>query len=171
MSGEPASAPDDRPERAGAVGTWILHAVLPTVLGGLVYLGWRTRGLLLWDWAAAAGIEGGLGALRAGLLAAFPAPPEWVRFSLPDALWVYGLTFSVARLQRESSMTWKVLWLSIPALFGPGAELLQAVGLLPGTFDPVDLVLTAIAFGAAVFFGVRRRARVQAARGGPMDGP
>jgi hypothetical protein len=166
MSGEPEGPP---PAREGAA-PWIMHVVLPTLAGGILYLGWRTRGLLLWDWAASAGIEDGLGALRAGLLATFPAPPEWVRFSLPDALWVYGLTFSVARLQRESSLAWKIGWLSIPALFGPGAELLQAVALLPGTFDPLDLLLTALAFGAAVLFGMRAPRR-ERARAFPMEGP
>ena len=32
-----------------------------------------------------------------------------------------------------------------PLAFGPGAELLQAVGALRGTFDPLDLFATTLA--------------------------
>jgi hypothetical protein len=35
--------------------------------------------------------------------------------------------------------------MTVPALLGPGAELAQALGALPGTFDPLDLVACALA--------------------------
>ncbi|HJL18266.1 MAG TPA: hypothetical protein RMH99_21560 [Sandaracinaceae bacterium LLY-WYZ-13_1] len=137
---------------------WALHAVAPVVLGGVIYLGWRTRGLLLWDWAAEAGLDAALGALRGGLLAALAAPPAWVRFSLPDALWVYALTWSVARLQRPSRPLVRAAWLSVPALLGPGAELLQLVGL-PGTFDRLDLALCLLAFALGAWRGLSPASR------------
>ena len=147
-------------EGVAGVGALVLHVVLPVAIGGIVYVGWRTRGLLLWDWAAEAGLDDAFGGLRDGLFAAWPAPPEWVRFSLPDALWVYALTWGVARLQRASSPRVRALWLAVPALLGPGAELLQLVGL-PGTFDALDLILCLFAFalGAALGLSAPRSAR------------
>src|SRR5688572_28335442 len=129
---------------------WLLHAALPLLCGGLLYIGWRSRDLLFWDWARDLGIASALDRVRDSL-GVLGNPPEWLRFSVPDALWVYALTWSVARLQRESRPIVRIAWLSIPALLGPGAELAQVIHVVPGTFDPIDLGATALAFGLGLW--------------------
>ncbi len=130
---------------------WLAHVVGPLGLGGLLYVVARPRGLVFWDWARAARLDAPLLALRGWLGPLLEGLPEWVRYTLPDALWVYALTAAIVRLQRDSSALVRALYLAIPAALGPGAELLQAAGALPGTFDPLDLVATAVALllGAA----------------------
>ena len=96
----------------------------------------------MWDWARALGLESGAQAVRRSLSVTTHALPDWVRFSLPDALWVYALTFTVIALQRRSSPLVRAAYLMVPLVLGPGAELAQAVGLVPGTFDPTDLWLS-----------------------------
>lgn len=129
----------------GPAWPWLAFCAAPLTLGGLLYLGWRSEGLLFWDWARSAGVESSLGAVRHGLLAAFPTPAEWVRFSLPDALWTFGLAFGVARATRGAHRVERLAWLSVPVVLGPGAELAQRIGYLPGTFDWLDLGLCTLA--------------------------
>jgi hypothetical protein len=124
-------------------------------VGGLLYLGFRTDALLGWQWAEALGLEAAGRALRAWL--APLSVPDVVRFVLPDALWVYALTFVLARLHRGASRTERSAWLSIALLAGPGAELGQQLDLVPGTFDPVDLLATTAAFALALALEARRR--------------
>lgn len=127
---------------------WLAHVAGPLGLGCALYLGARPRGLWFWGWARALDAEPALLALRAAL-APLAAAPDWVAFVLPDALWAYALTAAVARLQAKSALTVRAAWLAVPLVMGPGAELLQLVGL-PGTFDPLDLLATSAAFVLAV---------------------
>lgn len=148
------SSSDRGPRGRSAHGAapWLLHSILPLSIGGLLYVGWRSRELAMWSWARAIGIADAASGLRAALRA-LGEPPEWLRFTIPDVLWVYALTWSVARLQRGSRPFVKAAWLLVPAALGPGAELLQAVGLLPGTFDALDLAGCALAFGLGAWRG------------------
>lgn len=77
-------------------------------------------------------------------VAAF-APPDLVLYSVPDALWTYALTAAMARIWSTRVSLQSAPWLAIGVAIGCGGELLQLIGLLPGTFDVVDLLLCAAA--------------------------
>lgn len=117
----------------------LAHVLSPLLAGGLLYLGARSDELLYWRWARAIGVEHALRAVREALSFLAHAP-SWVRFTLPDALWVYALTATVCLLHRRPRG-----YLLVPLALGPGAELLQAAGVLAGTFDPLDLIATTLA--------------------------
>src|SRR6188508_1513709 len=97
---------------------WAAHVAAPLVVGALLYLGFRSDRLLGWQWADAIGIGSVAHAARS--LVQDLAVPDWVRFSLPDALWVYALAYAVARVQRTASRTERAAWLAIVLAFGPG---------------------------------------------------
>lgn len=64
---------------------------------------------------------------------------HWLTNSLPFALWCFA-AFVALRRSR-----WGAVALSLAA----GAELGQLAGVVPGTFDPIDLLAITIAFGIA----------------------
>lgn len=76
-------------------------------------------------------------------LVSAPGLPAWVADSLPFALWSLA-----GGLALRSTRAWWV----IPVV-GIGAEIGQLLGWVPGTFDPVDLLVLTLA--AAVVIGLR----------------
>jgi hypothetical protein len=134
-----------------------IHVLLPLVAGGLVYLCWRAPNLLMFKWFGALGFESSITSLRAATAAAQTAVPHWLIYSLPDGLWVYALTSLMILLWRHAdSLAIKMFWLSMGLLLGAGSELAQLAGILPGAFDPIDLLVCLAAPAAALLLTSRR---------------
>ena len=106
-----------------------VHGGAPLLLGGGMYV-------LLRGWAIP-----GMGALEIGALAPVrDRLPDVVLFSLPDALWIYALVSVLGALHHERGV--RTGWLGAAVVVGVGWELGQLAGLIAGTFDPADLVLS-----------------------------
>jgi hypothetical protein len=124
----------------------VLHVFLPVLTGGTVYLSWRSSSLLVFRWVDSCGFTAPLASWRRAAFIVVHVVPQWLLFSRPDALWVYALTALMVLIwsgvphERASS-----LWVASGAILGCGGELAQAVGLVRGTYDPVDLTLSAVA--------------------------
>jgi hypothetical protein len=134
-----------------------IHVLLPLVAGGLVYLCWREPNLLMFKWFGSLGLEPLITSLRAATAAAQTTVPSWLIYSLPDGLWVYALTALMILLWRHTdSLAVKMFWMSTGLLLGAGSELAQLAGILPGAFDPIDLLVCLIAPAAALLLTSRR---------------
>lgn len=73
---------------------------------------------------------------------------DWIIFNLPDGLWVYSLTSLMIIIWKNH--TWQSLgWICSGLLIAIISEFCQAIGILPGTYDPVDIVFYLLAFGLA----------------------
>lgn len=116
----------------------LLHVLLPIYVGGFIYILFRSKSLVMFDWFEAIGILDFIQTLRNYFIGIKGNVPIWVYYSLPDGLWTYSFTSTI--LLFESN--WKVLkfWLLVPFLFGPLIEIFQLFRLFPGTFDPLDLL-------------------------------
>lgn len=125
---------------------WALPATA-LAAAGLIYLAFRAPALRLFTWADALGLSAAVAELRA--VARDHAPPDWVLFSLPDALWQLAFAFTLFRLSRGARAVERAAWCAAPVAIGLGLELGQAAGAVPGTFDPVDLTLSIAAVGVA----------------------
>lgn len=119
---------------------WI-NVFLPLLVGGMVYLAWRTQSLLMFSWADFIGLEHLISALRQFAAPVLPYVPEWILFSLPDAAWVYSITAAYVIVWKTASCPEGLFWISLGCLLGVGGELGQLAGVVPGTFDPVDLIV------------------------------
>lgn len=107
-------------------------------LGGALYLGGRPTTLRMFAWADTLGLGPAVHGLRELLAPVVSAAPDWAVFSLPFGLWLFALVLAV----RDTR------WIPAALALGIGSELAQLPGLMPGTFDPVDLFVLA-ACGAA----------------------
>jgi hypothetical protein len=133
-----------------------IHVLLPLFLGGVVYILWRDPNLLMFRWFGAAGLGPAIDWLRVGTASAQTALPHWFVYSLPDGLWVYALTaLMIFVWSGVRSIPLKIFWLSLGLLIGAGSELAQLAGILPGAFDPIDLVVCLIAPAAALLLTPR----------------
>lgn len=134
------------------------HVVLPVLIGGFIYLTWRADSLLMFEWCRRLRIYPLVAILRHHFFAARCDLPEWMLYSLPDAMWVYAATalqLLIWRHHNSSFASW--LWISIPPLLAVGGELGQLSGVLPGTFCLCDLALCLLATTAAITLMKRRR--------------
>ena len=132
------------PRRSEAFAT-LVHVVIPLILGGAIYLLWRGPSLLMFKWLSVAGVGRSVNYVRTIVTSSAMSLPQWMIFSLPDALWVYALTSYLRRVWSGSASRGRFIWIACGPAIGIGSELAQAVKIMPGTFDISDLVSCAAA--------------------------
>ena len=115
----------------------MLHAAAPLALGVLVYLVARPSPRVF-RWLGASEVPH----LR-GL-------PRFVVGQLPDAAWAYALTATVLLVWRDGSPRARAAWGAVAVVTAIGWELGQRAHLVPGRFDPADLVASVVACLVAV---------------------
>jgi len=119
----------------------LLHVGLPLLIGGLIYLAWRSPTLTMFRWLNVAGVT--VQPLREAV-AIFPPPADLIVFSLPNALWGYALVSFFCLLWKHQYDLAARIWIAAACTLALAAEIGQAVHIVPGTFDPLDQ-LTAMA--------------------------
>ena len=138
----------DRPQRRRLAP--LLHCGLPVSVGAYVYLAYRSTTLLAYQALARLG----LGAALAGLREHAPkllAPLEReLLFTLPDGLWVYALTACMILIWGRRNAGLPSPWILVGFVLGAGGEVGQRVGLVPDTFDILDLAAIILGFAGAV---------------------
>lgn len=117
------------------------QVALPLLVGGAIYLLARPDGLRMFAWADALGAGGALHGARASTAALASAMPAWVKWSLPDALWAFALMRVFCILWKSRLTGDSAPWLVGAAVIALGSEVGQALHVVPGTFDPLDLWL------------------------------
>jgi hypothetical protein len=122
----------------------------------LIYYAWRTPTLAMFDWARALGLGAATASLRASLSGI--VLPDAVLYSLPDALWQYTFAFALFRISLPARGIERALFCAAPIVIGVGLELGQLAGAIEGTFDPIDLTLSAIAIALAWLLARRKTA-------------
>lgn len=128
---------------------YLLHGVLPVLAAAAIYVLFRSPRLRAFSWLDAWGLGDLVAVARVWARPAAEHLPQWLLFSAPDALWVYALTACLAIVWR-GERTARRWWLCAGIALAAGGELGQWIGLVPGVFDPADLLLSLAAWGAAI---------------------
>jgi len=107
------------------------------IIGGLIYVGFRDKSLLMFSWFDQIGIIREVDAFR-GLVNS-DGLYGWVKYSLPDGLWLFAYMFLVDAIWNGSkSISSYIFIFSLPC-FALISEFLQYYGLFPGVFDWIDV--------------------------------
>jgi hypothetical protein len=163
-----------RPATAGqqgipgpGLGYVLVYCALPILVGGLIYLAFRDTSLLMFRWAGWIGMDSAIEAMRVHSLPHRAAIPDWVLFSVPDGVWVFACTAFFARLWHDGHWAFRVFWIGLGPALAIGGELgqLPFIGLVPGTFDPADLLFYIVSGGAALWLAQRAVQRARARLG------
>ena len=129
------------------------HVCFPIILGAGIYSLWRSKRLLVFTWYGWLGLQPPLLALRANLAGVRHFLPDFVLYSLPDALWVYSFTFLMQSVWfRHSRSYGRTFWILLPVSLAVGAEVGQLLKVVPGTFDLMDIAGYIAAWAAATMF-------------------
>ena len=114
------------------------------LIGGAIYVLMRPPFLLIhqvtWDLGYGVVVQNGR-MLVAGLKV-----PNWFLYSLPGTLWATAWILIIDDLLHNSVPLRRLLVAAFIPVLGIGSELLQFIGLLPGTFDVIDAVAYALPY-------------------------
>jgi len=126
----------------------IAASILLLAVGSVIYALWRSRSLLMFQWFDAAGIGPLIDRSRGYVH--FIHVAAWIRYSLPDALWASSGVFLFSAIWTGSRSSVRHIWIIIAPLLAIGGELAQAVRVIPGTFDWIDLLTCVLLSGASL---------------------
>ena len=71
--------------------------------------------------------------------------PEWVRYSLPDGLWLFSYLLFIDLLWGNTMRKWKLLFLTALPVGILISEALQMLHVIPGTGDWMDILFYMLA--------------------------
>ena len=143
---------------SGASSRWVVLAISTAFMltGGLIYITYREQSLLMFRWFDVLGVDAWIAGLGNQLLNLYSSPSAWFVYSLPNLLWLVSGVLLFEAIWGRVALIQKVIWVSVFCMVAIGAELLQWVNIVPGTFDVHDLwpmVLVYLAYLAVVKWG------------------
>ena len=108
--------------------------IILLVVGGSIYLLQRTTSLLMFQVVDGLGLMPPVNSLRATVA----EWPDFFVFSLPGGLWAASYILLADAVFAGQPKLMRLAWASLIPMIGLVSELLQAVGLCPGTADWQD---------------------------------
>lgn len=128
----------------------IIHCIIPIMIGGLLYIFFRSTSIRMFKWFDFLGLENIIQLIRSSLYNVKSNIPNWIYFSLPDGLWVYSFTSAIL-IYWDTNQERARIWLLIPFFSGILSEILQYFSLFPGTFDYLDLCFSLFCIFLSIF--------------------
>ena len=110
------------------------------LLGGLIYILFRSSSLLMFDWCNKIGLSNSINSLRDYTNPIVKEIPHWFLYSLPDGLWIFSYISLILYIWQNSVSFKNISWILIIPILAIGSEIGQLLGLVSGTFDFADLV-------------------------------
>lgn len=111
----------------------ILHIALPIFIGSMIYVLFREKNLLMFEWFNYFRLDFIIDFLRNNFYKYRTYIPKSVLFSLPDALWVYSFTIFLSIYSKNRIILSAIFVGSIIT------EILQ-LWFVIGTFDIYDVI-------------------------------
>lgn len=130
----------------------IIFGILPVSIGGLIYLTYRTDTLLMFKWFDNFLFSEIISLIRSNHFIQSIPIPEWFKFSIPDAFWLFSFTYFLLKIWEFKICFSSIIWILLTPLIGILSEIAQLTGLLPGTFDIIDLIFLIFASIFPLFF-------------------
>lgn len=121
--------------------TRILRTIIffiPVILGGLIYIIFRTEKLLMFQWFEDLSLSDKITTIQE--FRNIFAFPDWIIYSLPDGLWMFSYTAISLEIWKHSIMRQNIFWIFSIPIVAISSEFLQSFKIIPGTFDYIDLI-------------------------------
>ena len=123
----------------------VLHIVLPIFIGSMIYILFREKTLLMFDWFSYLKLDFIIDFLRNNFYEYRTYIPKNILFSLPDALWVYSFTMFLSLCFKNRIL------LSIIFIGSIITEISQ-LWFVVGTFDIYDVIYMFTLYLIAMYF-------------------
>ena len=123
----------------------VLHIILPIFVGSTIYVLFREKTLLMFDWFSYLKLDFIIDSLRNNFYGYRTYIPKSILFSLPDALWVYSFTMFLSIYFKNRIL------LSIIFIGSITTEISQLCFVV-GTFDIYDVIYMFALYLIAMYF-------------------
>ena len=130
----------------------LILSVISLLVGGLLYLGFRSEKLLMFEWGNCMHLNEYIDCWR-NICSSY-SPSEWVIYALPDGLWLFSYMLLVHLIWINTNDKKYKIWLYILPLVGISSEVLQLCIEDLGTFDLMDLICYV---GAIILFNIKTK--------------
>jgi len=114
----------------------IILLFFPVVLGGLIYIIFRTDRLIMYHWFEYLNLSDEINTIKS--LKNILSLPDWFIYSLPDGLWVFSYTALSLEIWRSPITQRSFFWIFSIPIVAVMSEFLQLFKIIPGTFDLID---------------------------------
>jgi len=114
----------------------IILLFFPVVLGGLIYIIFRTDRLIMYHWFEYLNLSDEINTIKS--LKNILSFPDWFIYSLPDGLWVFSYTALSLEIWKSSITQRSFFWIFSIPIVAVMSEFLQLFKIIPGTFDIID---------------------------------
>tara|TARA_R110002033_G_scaffold83225_3_gene134173 strand:- start:169 stop:600 length:432 start_codon:yes stop_codon:yes gene_type:complete len=121
---------------------------LPILFGGFIYLITRPKTIYLFEWIKSIDMENETDTIRQ-YFSEYQLS-EWIKYNLPDLLWVFGFTSVMLIIWKGISSKIKIAYVILPLFIGVASEILQYYNPKFGTFDFKDIVFYIIGFISSI---------------------
>jgi len=122
----------------------ILHGYLPLLIGSLIYILFRPYSLLMFRWFEVLKIDSIILFFRNSIGIYKDFIPDIVIYSFPNGLWTYSLISNIILIWNNEKNYYMYFWIIIAVIISLGGEIGQAINVIPGTFDFLDLILISL---------------------------
>lgn len=123
---------------------YITQVLIPLLIGGSIYILFRSKQLYLVRYVYKIGGKEQLTAIRKQAEEIGEWLPSWVLHTLPDALWLYAFASFMYLLWQGAGASQQWLWSIMPLLVALIWEIGQAFHWWKGTFDWWDMAAYSI---------------------------
>lgn len=129
-------------------------ALISIFVGSLIYILWRSDTLTMFIWFRQVRLETYVEFIRNSFGIFVVYIPNWIIYSLPNALWLFGGILVFDFIWGEKQSISKIFWITLFILVAIGSEIGQKFRIIPGTFDWKDIIWMIIA-GSCAFFTIK----------------
>lgn len=127
------------------------------IIGGLIYVSFRSKSLVMFKWFALLSVETQIGQLRELTLIFKDSLPEWFIFSLPDGLWIFSYCSLILLIWGNKITMPNFLWFFLIPVVAISSECGQLLGIFPGTFDVADLTFYIVGTFTPLLFYIKNQ--------------
>ena len=133
----------------------ILLCSVALLLGGIIYILFRTSEPAFFNWISAVGLDNWLDFARNSTLTLTPLLPDWIVYSLPNGLWAFAYALLITTIWSDSKSWLKYFWMASIPLLVLGFEILQYPKIIPGTFCIQDIILGIAGMTIGIIVGMK----------------
>jgi len=118
-----------------------IYSISPLLVGGLIYICFRIESLIMFSWFNSISLSKVIIAIRNYTLNYDFLIPDWVKFSLPDGLWLFSFISLILITWKNEINSSNLFWLIGLPIIALLSEIGQSISIVSGTFDWIDIAM------------------------------
>lgn len=131
----------------------IIIASISLIIGGLIYVVFRSESLIMFSWFDKLGLSESISVLRE--IFGNKTIYSWLNYNMPAALWLFAYMYVIDAIWNnfDNAILYKPFFWLMP-IIAILSEFLQLLDLMPGTFDILDLL--SYLFSVIIYFSLNK---------------